>query len=585
MSKYGDLFLTGTPQSRPVPSNISTAKQVQNNAGGVVFSLDKWKRLERFLVLGSDSNTYYQKAPALTKQNAACVTECWAEDAARTHQIITDVSLTGRAPKNSPAIFAIALGIINANEHIRKAAYMSIPLVCRTSTHLFELVATAASLGKKAGAGRGYARALAKWYEDKTDDQLAYQLVKYRQREGWTHRDMLRVCHPAKKGISRQRSAMYDWLCGRLPSDASVIDTPTLIAAHNFIIHRTDTPENVKEVCRMIHEHNLPWEALPTWANSKPEVWAAMLETRSIPLTALIRNLGNMTRLGVFDNDELIDEACARLDDDRLLQKARIHPFNVLNALATYKSGKGFRGKNNWTPHELISNTLERTFYRSFSTIIPSGKRIMLAMDVSGSMGSNTLMNSQLTAREASVAMAMATLRSEECCIVTAFTSLGAHNMLNSYGNSSICHLPYMHPQASLGDIIAKTSRLPHAGTDCALPMLFAMSENLDIDAFVIYTDNETWAGNIAPVEALRRYREKSGIDAKLVVVGMTSTGFSIADPNDLGMLDVVGFDANAPRVISSFISDMHGIDQNNISAISETDEVNEGTEAEGEAD
>jgi 60 kDa SS-A/Ro ribonucleoprotein len=36
----------------------------------------------------------------------------------------------------------------------------------------------------------------------------------------------------------------------------------------------------------------------------------------------------------------------------------------------------------------------------------------------------------------------------------------------------------------------------------------------------------------------------------------MVSNGFSIADPNDAGMLDVVGFDAAAPAVIADFIRD-----------------------------
>lgn len=38
-----------------------------------------------------------------------------------------------------------------------------------------------------------------------------------------------------------------------------------------------------------------------------------------------------------------------------------------------------------------------------------------------------------------------------------------------------------------------------------------------------------------------------------MVVVGMTSNGFSIADPNDAGMLDVVGFDSAAPALIADF--------------------------------
>ena len=56
------------------------------------------------------------------------------------------------------------------------------------------------------------------------------------------------------------------------------------------------------------------------------------------------------------------------------------------------------------------------------------------------------------------------------------------------------------------------------------------------------------------PTQALQVYREKMGKAAKLVVVGMEANEFSIADPNDAGMLDVVGFDANTPSVIADFI-------------------------------
>ncbi|MFT4217086.1 MAG: hypothetical protein QM619_07870 [Micropruina sp.] len=55
------------------------------------------------------------------------------------------------------------------------------------------------------------------------------------------------------------------------------------------------------------------------------------------------------------------------------------------------------------------------------------------------------------------------------------------------------------------------------------------------------------------PHQALWAYREKTGIAAKLVVVGMTATGFSIADPDDAGMLDIAGFDAAVPNLITEF--------------------------------
>ena len=49
-------------------------------------------------------------------------------------------------------------------------------------------------------------------------------------------------------------------------------------------------------------------------------------------------------------------------------------------------------------------------------------------------------------------------------------------------------------------------------------------------------------------------YRSEFVGDAKAVVVGMTSNGFTLADPNDRGMLDVVGFDTSVPAVIANFV-------------------------------
>ena len=79
------------------------------------------------------------------------------------------------------------------------------------------------------------------------------------------------------------------------------------------------------------------------------------------------------------------------------------------------------------------------------------------------------------------------------------------------------------------------------------------MEKRVELDTFVVYTDNETWGGRMHPSQALKKYRQQTGIPAKLVVVGMVSNGFSIADPNDAGMLDVVGFDTATPQLIADF--------------------------------
>ena len=74
-------------------------------------------------------------------------------------------------------------------------------------------------------------------------------------------------------------------------------------------------------------------------------------------------------------------------------------------------------------------------------------------------------------------------------------------------------------------------SELPFGETDCALPMRYALEHGRAIDAFIIYTDSETWARETQPAQALAHYRRRSGIDARLVVVAMAATRFSVAGP------------------------------------------------------
>jgi 60 kDa SS-A/Ro ribonucleoprotein len=226
-------------------------------------------------------------------------------------------------------------------------------------------------------------------------------------------------------------------------------------------------------------------------------------------------------------------------DADRIAA-ARLHPLSILLALRTYAQGQGDRGSLQWEPVQSVIDALNAAFYTTFKSVEPTGKRLLLALDVSGSMAAGRVAGSSLTPREASAAMALMTAATEANTHIVGFTG-------------GMVPLP-LSPSMRLDDAVRAVSGLPFDRTDCAQPMLYALERALKVDAFVVYTDSETWAGSIHPVQALRQYRERTGIAAKLVVVGMVSNGFSIADPNDAGMLDVVGFDTATPAVIADFI-------------------------------
>ena len=229
-----------------------------------------------------------------------------------------------------------------------------------------------------------------------------------------------------------------------------------------------------------------------------------------------------------------------------------LHPLALLVALKTYAQGHGEKGKLTWDARQKIVDALDAAFYLSFKTLTPTGARTLLALDVSGSMTGPAIAGMPgISPRVGSAAMALVTAAVEPEHELVAFTNGPFRSKYQGYG-SGLSPLR-ISPRMRLDAVVEKTSNLPFGGTDCALPMLWAADKKVPVDVFCVYTDSETWAGEIHPVQALAKYRQKMGIGAKLVVIGMVSNGFTIADPNDAGMLDVVGFDTATPSVISHF--------------------------------
>ncbi|AKJ72597.1 hypothetical protein PP301_gp125 [Gordonia phage GMA2] len=527
-----------TPQTEAARSD-----QVVNNAGGFVFKLTPKSQLRRFLILGVDGGTYYQRSQELAVSNAKTVVYLAETNPKLVISEIKEVAEQNLAPRANPLLFALAIVSapdINKDASLRAEALRLLPTVARTSTQLFTFIEYAQQFR---GWGVSLREAVSYWYLDRSPQSAAYQIVKYRQRNGWTHRDVLRKAHPVGTGDFKP---LFDYTCGRY---SNLDDLPdSLKQIKGFEAAKTAPTRHLPE---LIKEYNLTWEMLPTAALNEADVWRALIDS-GMPYTATMRQLSRLTQLNVLQGSYL-KKVVATLIDKEKIQKSGVHPMNILFAMTTYASGRGFRGSTTWRPERAIVDTLDNAFYTAFKNVKPSGKRHMLALDVSGSMMS-PIMNSNLSAREGSVAMALITAATEPETSVYGFTTgaRGSSRFPNYYDRGSMYPLD-LSPRRRLDDNVRAVSGLPFCGTDCALPMQYAKKNGLEIDHFVVYTDNETWAGSEQPFQALRKYRESSGINAKLTVVGMTATEFSIADPSDPGMLDVVGFDASAPAVISNF--------------------------------
>lgn len=515
-----------TTQDTPLPG------QVPNSDGAYVWEPDVWTRLQRFLILGSEGGSYYASETELTFENIGCLRECVTLDAGRVVATVVEVSQAGRAPKNEQALYALAYVISHGDTAARRAAAEALPLVARTGTHLFHFVAYAETMR---GWGRTLRWAVSNWYRQ-NPEHLMLQTVKYRQRDGWSHRDLLRLAHPAD--ATKFESAVFDWVTHRdndgfeLHLEGSIIDG----------FERAQNSETPEETANLIRDWKLPREAVKPEHLTYPEVWRALLEV-DMPVMAMVRNLANMTRLGVLD-DTYRYIVTSKLADKDAISRSRIHPMALLFALKTYAAGKGMRGTNTWSPIPDVTDALDAAFYLAFDNVEPTGKKHMLAIDVSASMtwATSQVAGTPLTAREASAALALITLHAEANVDVVAFSGT-----LEPIGLSR---------RQRLDDACRAIDRCRAGSTDCALPMVHAMENNTGTEAFAVYTDSETnHGGYLHPALALKQYREKSGINARLAVVGMVANRFTIADPKDSGMLDVAGMDTATPALIADFFA------------------------------
>jgi 60 kDa SS-A/Ro ribonucleoprotein len=557
-------------------------RQVKNRAGGYVFQANDWEVMQRFLILGTEGSTYYATEKEMTLDACKRTQACIDQDGQRAVRMIVDVSKNGRAPKNDPAIYSLALCLSADNVETKQAAEKAVLEVCRTGTHILHLCEY---LKGQRGWGRIARRALARWYgtRSRTPEDLAYQLLKYRQRDAWSHRDAIRLSHPVSSNPVKRalfEGVVKDWdfttekgswkplpavggmgLACQTEKGLETIQLPRLVQGYL----RAKTAANEKELIQLVKEFGLPREMLPTEALT-PKVWGALLE-HSTPMTAMIRNLGNFTKHGLLnplsEHERLV---ISRLTNPEAIQKARVHPIQVLAASRTYAQGHGMRGKSEWDVNTRILDALDQAFEHAFKCVEPTGKRIQVAIDVSGSMGAGQIAGVPgLTPRTAAAAMAMIFARTERDAYLTAFS--GGHPHGFAAGTHQFGHArhgqnanPHMEPitltgKTSLALVEQALNQADFGATDCALPMLYAMAKQIPTDVFLILTDNETWAGPVHVHQALQGYRNRMNLPrAKLVAIAMTATSYSICDETDPNQLSVVGFDTAVPQILREFI-------------------------------
>lgn len=544
-------FLVATQTEKP----FDQPNMVKNNACGFVFNISPEDRVRRFCMLGADAGTYYVAPREFARENIDyLITLAKSDDCALPLTVVEmATAVPSRVPKMEHCLLALAVCTALGAPKIKSYALERLTAVCRIPTHLFTFIQYHKMLGGKLG-GRAMKRALQNWYLSKGNMNLAYHLTKYGNRNGWSSRDVLRLARPKPNDLTQEALFRFA-VTGELftPTDsANGYEFPTgTPEGYIQAVQKLKSTRDVNEAIDLVRVNGLTHEMVPNGLKNSPELWDALL--RSMPATALLRNLGKISSLGLLS--PLSDTESFVVRNLEMFGKSpgtRIHPMNFLVASLVYQGGKGVRGSLSWVPSQRVVGALETAFYDSMNTYPALGKRTMFACDISGSMGDRVFRPGYggpqimgipgFSPALASGALALSYLRMEPECILSAFHT----NM----------RIVPATKNTDLRGLQAAWGTWGMGATDCAAPMLWAAANKVPVDVFHVATDNETYAGNVHPYKALESYRQKMGINAGLVVHGMTSTGFTIANPTDPLMLDVVGFDTSVPEVVRSMFGE-----------------------------
>ena len=442
------------------------------------------ERLARLFNLGSDGAAYQVDSNRqLTPQNASCVTRML--ESGHGQEVIDmaiEYGVKGVTAKQKALVLAVAMCARQTRDpRTRTYCYDHLCEICRKPTQLFMFISYCLARGWPADYpptrwGPAFRKAISRWYLRFMEMQngaqrLAVLVTKYRRRHGWSHQDVLRMTHP--RACSRESSGVAAVLryiakgFGAAEADLRATDADVLLyiqAVEAVKAQRNPESLDTGGLAEMIRQHRLVREHVSTRLLHSPPIWEALLE--HMPMTAMFRSLGKMSAIGMLEPDsQNVATVTTRLGDIVALENAKIHPFNVLLALLTYKRGQGGEGNLIWSPNEAILKALDDAFYQTFKFLQPSNKKkFLLALDESAAMFRGPVNGClSLNAATAAAAMSLVTARTEEHCEIISF--------FNGVRPSDV------RPDMTLSQAEEAMRRVPSGVADCTQPIQYALQQ------------------------------------------------------------------------------------------------------------
>lgn len=449
---------------RAEPTNIL------NDAGGLAYARSPKEALEQYALTGCFNSTFYVSAQDhLAKALELCATvndPAWIADLARRAR-------RDGLMKDMP-VFLLAYVATKDGDAFRTAFPVCVDNVKQLSK--FTRVIRSGVLGRKS-LSRRIANAVERWLDAQTDENLWWQSVGVADP---SLADILRLTHPKPK--TPARAALYGFISGRNPEDKA-IDRSMLPA-----------PLIAWEAYKEGPLPNVPFQLLVGHANAD---WNAIAERATWAQAR--QSLNAFGKHGVWKNKELVAKLAAKLSDP-----PRTMPYQILTT---------YQNIDAETPRPIV-DALHVAMEKACANVPVLPERTLIAVDVSGSMSSASITGERKGSTSKTKAIHVAGL--------FASAMVRAQPALKVVAFDTRLFEAELEPRDTVMTNAGKLAAIQGGGTDCSLPLLWALQMHQKYDLIVYLSDNESWCGNQAGMaDAWAKYRQIHK-QTKLVCIDLT---------------------------------------------------------------
>jgi 60 kDa SS-A/Ro ribonucleoprotein len=494
-------------KSASVSKKVTKVTDTVNNAGGTAYTLSDKAALAQLAMTGCFNGTYYVSGEDQLKRTLELANKLPAEFVAKLAVYARQKGLM----KDMPAVLAAV--VAGKDSDLLSKIFSKVvdnPKMLRNFVQVIRSGAT----GRKSLGTRP--KKLIQDYLDSLNDD---QLFKADVGNDPSLQDIIKLVHP--KPANKARSALFGYL---LDKEYNKRDLCAL--AKSYEAFKKDLKGEIPDV---------PFQMLTALPLTN-EHWKQIAENATWTQTRM--NLNTFERHGVFADAKLTKVVIDKLQDEELVKKAKVFPYQLFTA---------YQNVDAKVPAK-VSIALQKAADLALVNIPEFDGKVYVMVDTSGSM------KSPVTGNRGSVTT------KTQCVDVAA---LVASAILRKNPDTEIVpfdtsvHQIRLNPLDSIVTNAQTLARFGGGGTNCSEALAYVNRKNAKGDLVIYVSDNESWVDSAhyrstATMTEWNKFKARNP-NAKLVCIDITPNGTTQAHDRE-DILNVGGFSDQVFDVIARFV-------------------------------